>query len=51
MASDPTKWGVTGLQLQCPENVFFEGKVRRWEEAVLHVSNEAVVRDLNASRG
>src|SRR3954464_14767015 len=51
MASDPTKWGVTTLQLQRPEHVFFAGEVRPWEEAVLHVSTEAVVRGLNVFEG
>jgi branched-chain amino acid aminotransferase len=47
MKSDPTKWGVGSLQLQRPQRVFFEGQVRPWEEAVFHVSTEAVVRGLN----
>jgi branched-chain amino acid aminotransferase len=51
MASDPTKWGVTTLQLQRPEHVFFAGEVRPWEQAVLHVSTEAVVRGLNVFEG
>jgi branched-chain amino acid aminotransferase len=49
--SDPTKWGVTTLQLQRPEHVFFDGQVRLWEEAVFHVSSEAVVRGLNVFEG
>jgi branched-chain amino acid aminotransferase len=51
MASDPTKWGVSTLQLQRPENIFFDGEVRKWEEAVFHVSTEAVVRGLNVFEG
>jgi branched-chain amino acid aminotransferase len=47
MKSDPTKWGVSSVQLQCPEHIFFDGRVRPWEEAVFHVSTEAVVRGLN----
>jgi branched-chain amino acid aminotransferase len=51
MKSDPSKWGVTTLQLQRPEHVFFDGEVRPWEDAVLHVSTEAVVRGLNVFEG
>jgi branched-chain amino acid aminotransferase len=50
-ASDPTRWGVTSLQLQRPDNVFFAGEVRPWEEAVFHVSTEAVTRGLNVFEG
>jgi branched-chain amino acid aminotransferase len=49
--SDPTKWGVSSLQLQRPEHVFFDGEVRPWEEASFHVSTEAVVRGLNVFEG
>jgi branched-chain amino acid aminotransferase len=45
--SDPSKWGVTSLQLQRPEHIYSEGRVRPWEEATLHVSSEAVIRGLN----
>jgi branched-chain amino acid aminotransferase len=51
MTTDPTKWGVSSLQLQRPEHVFFDGRVRPWEEAVFHVSSEAVVRGLNVFEG
>ncbi|MDQ6749551.1 MAG: aminotransferase class IV [Actinomycetota bacterium] len=51
MSSDPSKWGVSSLQLQRPEHIFFEGEVRPWEEGVLHVSTEAVVRGLNVFEG
>src|ERR1044071_493128 len=51
MASDPRQWGVASLTLQRPEHVFFDGRVRPWEEAVLHVSTEAVVRGLNVFEG
>jgi branched-chain amino acid aminotransferase len=51
--ADPTKWatGLRGLRLQKPDWVFFGGKVCPWEEAVLHVSSEAVVRGLNVFEG
>lgn len=51
MKSDPTRWGVSSLQLQRPEHVFFDGEVRPWEDAVFHVSTEAVVRGLNVFEG
>jgi branched-chain amino acid aminotransferase len=51
MTSDPTKWGVSSLQLQRPEHIFFDGEVRPWEEAVFHVSTEAVTRGLNVFEG
>ena len=51
MKSDPRRWGVSGLQLQRPSNVYFDGQVRPWEEANLHVSTEAVVRGLNVFEG
>ena len=49
--SDPTTWGVSSLQLQRPANLYFDGAVRPWEEGVLHVSTEAVVRGLNVFEG
>jgi branched-chain amino acid aminotransferase len=51
--ADPTKWsaGLGSLRLQKPEWVFFDGEIRPWEEAVLHVSTEAVVRGLNVFEG
>jgi branched-chain amino acid aminotransferase len=53
--ADPTKWstgqGPGALRLQKPEWVFFAGRVRPWDEAVLHVSSEAVVRGLNVFEG
>jgi branched-subunit amino acid aminotransferase/4-amino-4-deoxychorismate lyase len=51
--ADPTKWstGLGSLRLQKPDWVFFDGEVRPWEEAVLHVSTEAVVRGLNVFEG
>jgi branched-chain amino acid aminotransferase len=51
MNSDPRRWGVKGLQLQRPENVYFDGQVRPWEDAVFHVSTEAVTRGLNVFEG
>jgi branched-chain amino acid aminotransferase len=49
--TDPSKWRVKSIQLQRPAHVFFEGKVRPWEEAVLHVSVESVVRGINVFEG
>lgn len=49
--ADPSSWGVTTLQLQRPDHIFFEGAVRPWEDGVLHVSTEAVVRGLNVFEG
>jgi len=51
MKSDPTKWGVSSLRLQRPQHVFFDGNVRPWEDAMLHVSTETVVRGLNVFEG
>src|SRR5262245_22808446 len=39
------------LQLQRPKWVFFGGKIRPSEEAVFHISSEAVVRGLNVFEG
>jgi branched-chain amino acid aminotransferase len=49
--SDPTQWGVRSLRLQRPESVYFDHQVRPWEEAVFHVSTEAVTRGLNVFEG
>jgi branched-chain amino acid aminotransferase len=51
--SDPTRWlpRTSALQLQKPEVVFFAGEIRPWDEAVLHVSSEAVLRGLNVFEG
>lgn len=51
--SDPTKWlpRTSALQLQKPDFVFFAGAIRPWEEAVLHISSEAVLRGLNVFEG
>ena len=53
--SDPTKWntgtGLGSLRLQKPEWVFFRGRLRPWDDAVLHISSEAVVRGLNVFEG
>ena len=50
-STDPTTWGVSSLQLQRPANLYFDGAVRPWEDGVLHVSTEAVVRGLNVFEG
>jgi branched-chain amino acid aminotransferase len=39
------------IQLQKPEWVYFGGKIRPWDEAVLHVGCEAVNRGLNVYEG
>jgi len=53
--ADPTKWsigdGPDSLRLQKPDWVFFGGAIRPWEDAVLHISSEAVVRGLNVFEG
>src|SRR5437764_7019732 len=53
MHADPAEWstGLGSLRLQTPDWVFFAGEVRPWDEAVLHVSTEAVVRGLNVFEG
>ncbi len=51
MTSDPSRWGTTSLQLQRPDNVYFAGEVRPWDEAVFHISSEAVTRGLNVFEG
>jgi branched-chain amino acid aminotransferase len=38
-------------QLQKPARLFFNGKIRPWEEGVLHISSEAVTRGLNVFEG
>ena len=39
------------VQLQQPPWVYMSGKLRRWDEAVLHISAEAVTRGLNVYEG
>ena len=39
------------LGLQQPRLVYFQGEIRPWEEATLHVSTEAVNRGLNVFEG
>jgi branched-chain amino acid aminotransferase len=53
VSSDPSKWlpKTSALQLQKPDVVFFGGEIRPWDEAVLHVSSEAVLRGLNVFEG
>ena len=52
---EPEEWstgsGPYSLRLQKPDWVFFGGEIRPWEDAVLHVSSEAVVRGLNVFEG
>jgi len=38
-------------QLQKPKYLYFAGKIRPWDEGVLHVSCEAVTRGLNCFEG
>jgi branched-chain amino acid aminotransferase len=39
------------VKLQRPDWVYFKGSIRPWEEAVLHISTEAVTRGLNVFEG
>ncbi len=39
------------VQLQKPKWIYFNGKIRPWEEGVLHISCEAVYRGLNVFEG
>ncbi len=39
------------VQLQQPPWVYMRGKLCRWDEAVLHISTEAVTRGLNVFEG
>lgn len=39
------------VKLQTPEYVYFGGCIRRWEDAVFHISHEAVLRGLNVFEG
>jgi len=39
------------IQLQKPQWAYFGGEIRPWEEAVLHISTEAVNRGLNVFEG
>lgn len=39
------------VQLQRPDWVYFRGRIRPWDEAVLHISTEAVTRGLNVFEG
>jgi branched-chain amino acid aminotransferase len=38
-------------KLQRPAFIYFDGKIRAWDEAVLHISTEAVTRGLNVFEG
>jgi len=50
MTQTATK-GLYSLGLQQPRYAYFNGDVRPWEEATLHVSSEAVNRGLNVYEG
>lgn len=39
------------IKLQKPQYVYFGGRICRWEDAVFHISSEAVVRGLNVFEG
>lgn len=39
------------ITLQKPKYVYFGGKISRWEDAVFHISTEAVLRGLNVFEG
>jgi branched-chain amino acid aminotransferase len=39
------------VKLQKPSHLYFQGAVRPWHEAVLHISTEAVTRGLNVFEG
>ncbi len=47
----PAKQALYNLGLQQPKWVYFQGEVRPWEDATLHVSTEAVNRGLNVYEG
>jgi branched-chain amino acid aminotransferase len=50
MASPSTK-SLYSLGLQKPGLVYFQGGLRPWEEATLHISSESVTRGLNVFEG
>jgi branched-chain amino acid aminotransferase len=49
-AHEGDNW-LTKLRLQKPEFVYFGGEIRPWEDAVFHVSSEAVLRGLSVFEG
>jgi branched-chain amino acid aminotransferase len=49
--TQPAKEALYSLGLQQPRYAYFQGDVRPWEEATLHVSCEAVNRGLNVYEG
>lgn len=49
--SEKGKVRSTMIQLQKPEWIYFGGKIRKWEEGVLHISCEAVYRGLSVFEG
>ena len=51
MTTKPAQQALYALGLQQPRWVYFQGDVRPWEEATLHVSAEAVNRGLNVYEG
>lgn len=42
---------MAAIKLQKPEWIYFGGKIRPWDEGVLHISTEAVYRGLNVFEG
>ena len=51
MTTTKQQQALYSLGLQQPRWVYFQGDVRPWEEATLHVSTEAVTRGLNVFEG
>ncbi len=52
LAGEESSNGLRTLpRLQKPEYLYFDGKIRPWEEATFHVSTEAVLRGLNVFEG
>ena len=49
--TQPARQALYSLGLQQPRFAYFQGDVRPWEEATLHVSCEAVNRGLNVYEG
>jgi branched-chain amino acid aminotransferase len=39
------------VKLQKPSHIFFQGRIRPWDDAHLHISTEAVTRGLNVFEG
>jgi branched-chain amino acid aminotransferase len=51
MTSTSTEQSFQTLGLQKPEWVYFQGSIRPWDAAALHISCEAVTRGLNVFEG